>query len=349
MAKCLAAYYLSTYAKIQNWASRFSTRGVVFIFEECLLTDTLNTETHATLSLLEQSAQMFEQYLITEKRSSSETINNYRRDISKLLSYAQQHNIATANDIDAFHIRQCMGQLHKHSLSPRSLQRWLSAVRSFFNVLIKKNHLKKNPCEGVKAPKANKPLPKTLDTDQVGQLLNKFSDTFIGARDSAMLELMYSSGLRLSELTHLDLSDIDWGNKSVIVTGKGNKSRQLPIGRFAYKALKQWLPWREKQIKGSNEKAVFISNKGQRLGNRSVQLRLKALSTSQNMSQSVNPHMLRHSFASHLLESSGDLRAVQELLGHANISTTQIYTHLDFQHLAKVYDQAHPRAQKKDK
>lgn len=313
------------------------------------MTDAHKRNAHASPLTLEQYHQLFEQYLITEKQSSSDTIKNYRRDIHKLLQYAEKNDVTCINDIDAFHIRQCMAQLHQHTLSPRSLQRWLSAVRSFFNVLIKKNYLKKNPCEGIAAPKANKPLPKTLDADQVGQLLNNLSDTFIGARDSAMLELMYSSGLRLSELTQLNLPDIDWGNRSVIVTGKGNKSRQLPIGRFAYNALKQWLPWREKHIKESHEPAVFITNKGQRLSQRTVQLRLKALSVSQDMSQSVNPHMLRHSFASHLLESSGDLRAVQELLGHANISTTQIYTHLDFQHLAKVYDQAHPRAQKKDK
>lgn len=297
--------------------------------------------------LLEQAASLFEQYLITEKRASSQTVNNYRRDIAKLLRYCEDHAIETPAEIDAFHIRQCVGLLHKDSLSPRSCQRWLSATRSFFNLLIKKKQLKHNPCEGIKAPKASKPLPKTLDTDQVGQLLNGIGDTFIGARDSAILELMYSSGLRLSELTGLNMHDIDWSDKSVIVTGKGNKSRQLPVGRFAIKSLKQWLPWREKHLKDHAEPAVFISNKGQRLGQRSVQLRLKALSVSQHMDQSVNPHMLRHSFASHLLESSGDLRAVQELLGHANISTTQIYTHLDFQHLAKVYDQAHPRANKK--
>lgn len=303
------------------------------------------TETSA--SQLKQSFDLFDNYLITEKRASAQTVSNYRRDINKLLQYCEQHNIFQTQDIDAFHIRQCMGMLRKQSLSPRSLQRWISAVRSFFNVLIKKKQLHHNPCEGIKAPKADKPLPKTLDTDQVGQLLNNFEDSFSGCRDSAMMELMYSSGLRLSELTGLNLQDIDWGDNSIIVTGKGNKSRQLPIGRFAKKALKQWLPWREKSLKDNRENAVFISVNGGRLSQRSVQLRLKKLSLTQQMDQSVHPHMLRHSFASHLLESSGDLRAVQELLGHANITTTQIYTHLDFQHLAKVYDQAHPRAQKK--
>jgi integrase/recombinase XerC len=301
----------------------------------------------STLGSPQHAATLFETYLITEKQASPETVNNYRRDIAKLIQYCSDNAIECVSEIDAFHIRQCIGQLHQHALSPRSLQRWLSAVRSFFNLLIKKQWLKNNPCEGIKAPKANKPLPKTLDTDQVSQLLNNFSDTFLSARDGAMLELMYSSGLRLSELTGLNLHDIDWSDGTVVVTGKGNKSRQLPVGRFARKALKQWLPWREKYVKDVKETAIFIAKQGQRLSPRSVQLRLKALSVTQNMDQSVNPHMLRHSFASHLLESSGDLRAVQELLGHANISTTQIYTHLDFQHLAKVYDQAHPRAQKK--
>jgi integrase/recombinase XerC len=296
---------------------------------------------------LQQGADFFEQYLLTEKRASTETIKNYRRDIKKLIDYCAQNNVSLTHAVDAFHIRQCMGQLHQHSLSPRSLQRWLSATRSFFNLLIKKRLLKSNPCEGIKAPKASKPLPKTLDADQIGQLLKTVSDSFSDCRDNAMVELLYSSGLRLSELTGLNLQDIDWSDGTIVVTGKGNKSRQLPVGRFARQALKKWLPWREKHVKNLHESAVFISAKGQRLGQRSVQLRLKALSVTQNMDQSVNPHMLRHSFASHLLESSGDLRAVQELLGHANITTTQVYTHLDFQHLAKVYDQAHPRAQKK--
>lgn len=297
--------------------------------------------------LFDDAADLFNQMLATEKRASKETIKNYQRDIAKLKHYCDEQNLLSPTDITAFHIRDCIRQLHQHQLSPRSLQRWLSAVRSFLNFLIKKKYLQANPCEGIKAPKANKPLPKTLDTDQVGQLLNHSTDSFLGARDSAMLELMYSSGLRLSELTGLNLHDIDWGSQTVIVTGKGGKSRQLPIGRFALKALRNWLTWREKVAKDDKELAVFISNKGKRLGQRSVQLRLKQLSISQGMDQLVHPHMLRHSFASHLLESSGDLRAVQELLGHANISTTQIYTHLDFQHLANVYDQAHPRARKK--
>lgn len=297
--------------------------------------------------ILSEAITIFENYLLTEKQASKQTISNYLRDINKLSFYCDQKNIEQLEDITPFHIRQCLAELHQQSLSPRSLQRWLSAVRSFFNLLIKKQFLATNPCDSVKAPKVKKLLPKTLDADQVSRLLAKFENNFNGARDRAMLELLYSAGLRLSELTGLNLEDIDWGNRTLIVLGKGNKSRQLPIGRYALEALKQWLPWREKYLKSFAEKAVFISNRGSRLSNRSVQLRLKTLGINCSLDQSISPHMLRHSFASHLLESSGDLRAVQELLGHANISTTQIYTHLDFQHLAKVYDQAHPRAKKK--
>ncbi len=313
------------------------------------MTTSSNTKTTLRSLSFADAIDIFDAYLRTEKQASPKTIENYQRDIEKLVRYADQHNITYISDIDAFHIRQCMSQLHKDTLSPRSLQRWLSGIRTFYNLFIKKRYAETNPCEGIKAPKANKPLPKTLDTDQVSQLLSNTKDTFNDCRDNAMLEVMYSSGLRLSELTSLNLYDIDWTDKTLIVTGKGNKTRQLPIGRFALKALKKWLPWREKYLKDTAETAVFISTRGKRLGQRTVQQRLKALSISQSMDQSVNPHMLRHSFASHLLESSGDLRAVQELLGHANISTTQIYTHLDFQHLAKVYDKAHPRAQRKDK
>ncbi len=296
---------------------------------------------------IKEANHLFESYLLNEKQASPQTISNYLRDLQKLIAYCDQYELADFTDIDSFHIRHCLSELHRDSLKPRSLQRWLSAVRSFFNLMIKKQLTKKNPCDGIKAPKADKPLPKTLDTDQMGQLLNDYQDSFIDSRDSAMLELMYSSGLRLSELTGINISDIDWGNASLVVTGKGKKSRHLPIGRLAKKALKNWLVWREKYLQAQTETALFISNKGQRLSQRSVQLRLKQLSIKKGMDQAINPHMLRHSFASHMLESSGDLRAVQELLGHASISTTQIYTHLDFQHLAKVYDQAHPRAQKK--
>ena len=294
---------------------------------------------------LQQASTSYSQYLRTERQASPQTHDNYLRDINKLQKYYPNSEI---NHIDSGHIRDTMMVLHRQGLSPRSLQRWLSAVRSLFNFCIRQNWLEKNPCEGVRPPKNKKALPKVLDTDEVNQLLSNTSDTFLATRDQAMAELFYSSGLRLSELVTLNYNELDLKNRTVTVTGKGQKTRVLPIGRMAGVALKKWLRWR-KQYFTEGEKAIFISERGKRLGQRSIQQRLRRLGITQHLDQPVHPHMLRHSFASHLLESSGDLRAVQELLGHANISTTQIYTHLDFQHLAKVYDQAHPRAQKKER
>lgn len=293
---------------------------------------------------LEEAAQRYDLYLRTERQASLQTQNNYRRDITKL-----QHYFSKPVDLDAVNavdIRQCMAQLHRQSLSPRSLQRWLSAIRSLFDFCIRQGWLKSNPCEGIRPPKDKKALPKTLDVDEVSQLLNNQTDTFLHSRDSAIAELLYSSGLRLSELVNLDCHHIDMSDGMMSVIGKGNKTRILPVGRIALLSIKKWLVWRAQCVK-SEEQALFISQHGKRLGQRSVQQRLKRLGVNQQLEQPLNPHMLRHSFASHMLESSGDLRAVQELLGHANITTTQVYTHLDFQHLAKVYDQAHPRANKK--
>lgn len=241
-------------------------------------------------------------------------------------------------------MRVCLSQLHEQGTSPKSLQRWLSAMRAFFDFCIDQHWIQNNPCQGLKAPKAAKRLPSTLDTDQMQQLLVRpLDDNPINIRDWAMAELLYSSGLRLSELIGIDLTDIDLSQQLVRVTGKGNKTRQLPVGRFAVAALKQWLDNRP-HIAAQHEPALFVSTRGSRISHRSVQVRLQKLADEHTLGQNLHPHMFRHSFASHLLESSGDLRAVQELLGHANISTTQIYTHLDFQHLASVYDAAHPRA-----
>ncbi len=292
---------------------------------------------------LNQVVERYSLYLRTERQASPQTHDNYLRDINKFLDH---YSALAVEDIDAGHIRQCLASLHQQSLSPRSLQRWLSAVRSLFNFCIRQGWLQKNPCDGVHPPKAKKALPKTLDADEVNQLLNSNKNSFLEIRDRAMAELLYSSGLRLSELVNLNLTELDLHGSMVTVTGKGQKMRLLPVGREAKNALVKWLEQRSGVVL-DGELAVFVSQKGRRLGQRSVQQRLQKLAASQHLEQPVNPHMLRHSFASHMLESSGDLRAVQELLGHANISTTQIYTHLDFQHLAKVYDQAHPRAQKK--
>jgi integrase/recombinase XerC len=292
----------------------------------------------------------FLRYLKSEKQLSPHTQQSYLQDLQKLQLFCKEARITTITQIDTQHIRQLVAYFHRQGLSGRSLQRVLSGIRTFFNYLQKTGKIKTDPSAGIRAPKSPKPLPKTLDADQVGQLLEIKGDTWIVTRDRAILELFYSSGLRLSELTNLDMSDIDIRNGSVRVTGKGNKMRELPVGRFARQAIQQWLGVRSNELTQEMDKkdinALFISKQGRRINPRTVQQRLQFYSIQQGLHNPVNPHMLRHSFASHILESSSDLRAVQELLGHANISTTQVYTHLDFQHLAKVYDKAHPRAQR---
>ena len=265
-----------------------------------------------------------------------------------LINYCEQNQIKHWRSIDSHHIRNFV-VLQKHAkLSSKSIQRRLSAVRSFYRFLLKENVVKHNPANDIPAPKATKRLPKTLDVDEISQLLNHSEDALLEVRDKAMIELFYSSGLRLSELTGLNLIDIDLKDQTLRVTGKGNKTRVVPIGRHARDALKRWLKNRPNLAK-SDETALFVSSRGTRIHVRSVQSRLKLWASKQTLNQSLHPHMLRHSFASHILESSGDLRAIQELLGHSDISTTQIYTHLDFQHLANVYDKTHPRAKKRRK
>ncbi len=292
---------------------------------------------------LEESRQKYSLYLRTEKQASPQTHDSYLRDITKLQNYYGKD--IDVSQITPGDIRQCMATLHRESISPRSLQRWLSAIRSLFNFCIQKQFLKNNPCDAIQPPKNKKSLPKTLDVDEVNRLLTNKASSFLARRDHAIAELFYSSGLRLSELVALNCKDLDLTAGSVVVTGKGNKVRLLPVGKIAREALQEWLLCRKPHAH-EGQLALFISQHGTRIGQRNIQQRLKKLAIERQLSQPLNPHMLRHSFASHMLESSGDLRAVQELLGHANISTTQIYTHLDFQHLAKVYDQAHPRAKK---
>jgi integrase/recombinase XerC len=290
------------------------------------------------------ATEQFLEYLRGVRRLSPHTLSNYRRDLDKFTSYCQNlfdHPAA----VDAAAVRHWVAKLHHAGLNGRSIQRALSAVRSFYKFRNRQYHEKNNPALGIQAPKAAKKLPKAMDTDQLQQLLQANGDDWLSLRDQAMMELFYSSGLRLSELANLDLPTLDLPQQLVTVTGKGNKTRQLPLGRFAVDALQQWLAVRN-QVSSDCE-AVFLSLRGQRIATRSIQARLKKAALQSGIGQHLHPHMLRHSFASHMLESSGDLRAVQELLGHANISTTQVYTHLDFQHLAKVYDQAHPRASKK--
>lgn len=279
------------------------------------------------------------------RQLSAHTVSSYRRDLSRFADYCQQQHIDSPQQAHTAHVRQWVAQMHRQGLAGTSLQRALSALRSFYKYCNRQLGDKHNPAIGVQAPKSPRKLPKALDTDRVQQLLEIEGDDWLSLRDRAILELFYSSGLRLSELVNLDIVDIDLRDASLSTTGKGQKTRILPIGRFAVTALQKWLQVRD-EGRPQND-AVFISKQGKRLHPRSVQARLKKYSQQQGLGQNVHPHMLRHSFASHMLESSGDLRAVQELLGHANISTTQVYTHLDFQHLAKVYDAAHPRANRK--
>lgn len=295
----------------------------------------------------EQLLVGFLEQLTVEKRASSHTVANYQRDIKRLQSYCvdktiQQWSVVTQSDIRA-HI----ASRHRQGMGSSSLQRELSAIRSFYGFLLKNRCADINPAQYVKAPKQVKNLPKTLDVDQINGLLEAGASSVLEIRDVAMFELFYSSGLRLSELTALNLDDIDLHDQALLVrSGKGGKSRLLPIGTKAIAALNRWLQQRMKNTPTS-ELAVFVTTRGKRLGQRSVELRLALWCKKKGIAEHIHPHMLRHSFASHLLEASQDLRAVQELLGHSNISTTQIYTHLDFQHLAEVYDNAHPRAKKK--
>ena len=308
---------------------------------------------------LKHDLDRFYSYLESERRYSAHTVSAYQRDIKHLIQILGYDEAGLINwdEIKQADIRQCVAKLHRQGLSGKSLQRWLSSVRSLFNFLCRYHRATQNPAVGIPAPKAAKRLPKTLNVDEINQLLNVDSsepgltnkggkDNDLTVRDVALMELMYACGLRLSELSGLNMNDIDWRQQTIIVTGKGQKQRQVPFGSKAKQAIENWLISRKLQA-NENEQALFVSLRGSRLSNSSIQKRLKKLALTQGLNTNVYPHMLRHSFASHILESSKDLRAVQELLGHANLSTTQIYTHLDFQHLAGVYDSAHPRARKK--
>lgn len=285
--------------------------------------------------------------LTIEKRASQYTVKSYKRDLNCLSTYCESKSISLWTDLKQTDIRSYIASRHRQGLSSTSLQRELSAIRSFFNFLLKNQLTDNNPGQYIKAPKKTRKLPRTLDVDQIKSLLEAGTNSTIEIRDLAMFELFYSSGIRLSELAQLNLTDIDLTDKTLMVrSGKGGKSRMLPIGSKAVAAINTWLEHRIKSIT-STETALFISTRGTRLGQRSIELRLKQWCKKKGIAENIHPHMLRHSFATHLLESSQDLRAVQELLGHSNISTTQIYTHLDFQHLADVYDSAHPRAKRK--
>ncbi|MEW7991932.1 MAG: tyrosine recombinase XerC [Candidatus Thiodiazotropha sp.] len=284
-------------------------------------------------------------HLRHERRLSPRTLESYRHDLDAALAWLEDQQLAGWRQITQHQVRHYIASRHRKGLAAKSLHRELSSLRGLFNFLIREQQLESNPALGVRAPKVRRKLPVTLDPDQIGRLLEIDDDSPVALRDRAIMELLYSSGLRLAELVDLNLLDLDLNEQLVEVTGKGAKTRRLPVGRLAKRALEQWLRVRP-GMAVDDEQALFVGVRGRRISRSIVQRQLHDWSIAQGTPRNVHPHLLRHSFASHLLESSGDLRAVQELLGHANISTTQIYTHLDFQHLAEVYDKAHPRAKK---
>ncbi len=295
--------------------------------------------------------ERFASHLKHERRMSVHTVSAYLADIAQLAVFCDARNIASFSSIDALQVRTFAAATHAQGLAARSIQRRLSALRTFFEFLVREGASARNPAVGVRAPKQKKRLPTTLDADQMGRLLAFRADDTLSARDKAVMELFYSSGLRLAELVNLDVTSIDLKDRTVRVLGKGAKSRVVPIGRHAIAALSRWLAERAVLLAQApaqaQPRAVFVGRGGRRLSARAVQLRVDLWARRQGLGVHVHPHMFRHSFATHLLESSGNLRGVQELLGHADIATTQVYTHLDFAHLAKVYDAAHPRARRR--
>ena len=290
--------------------------------------------------------QRFLDHLHQERRLSPHTVEAYRRDLGALSGFCREHGLSGWVDLDAADVRAYAAWLHRRGTGGRSVQRALSAVRTFYGYLLREGLAKNNPALGVAAPKSPRKLPQVLEADRVSALLEVREQDALAVRDGAIMELLYSSGLRLSEVVGLRTRDIDLREGLVEVTGKGSKQRIVPIGRFACDALRCWLGARA-ALCAPDEVSLFVSRRGRPMSPRSVQQRVRRWAVARGLGTHVHPHMLRHSCASHLLESSGDLRAVQELLGHADIRTTQVYTHLDFQHLARVYDKAHPRARRK--
>ncbi|MCL7715003.1 tyrosine recombinase XerC [Stenotrophomonas mori] len=287
--------------------------------------------------------QAFLSYLQVERRMSAHTLDAYRRDLAALAQWCEAQQAGAPAGLDSDQVREFIASGHRRGLAPRSLQRRLSALRSFYAWLLRNRVIATSPAAGLRAPKAPRKLPQVLDADEAVQLVELPTDAPLGLRDRALLELFYSSGLRLSELCALRWRDIDVASAMVRVHGKGNRERTVPVGSHALAALQAW----RGDSGGTAEAPVFPGRGGGPISQRAVQIRIKQLAQRQGLFKHVHPHMLRHSFASHILESSGDLRGVQELLGHADIATTQIYTHLDFQYLAKVYDAAHPRAKRR--
>lgn len=287
----------------------------------------------------------FIEHLSSERRQSPHTCRNYRRDLLRFGRYLDEQAGANWQALDHAGLRRYVAVLSEAGLSGRSIARHLSAIRRFYHYLLREKQVADNPALDIRAPRSGRRLPGVADVDQLDQLLSRQVDEPLDIRDRAIFELIYSSGLRLAELVGVDLTHLDTRSGEVRVLGKGNRERILPVGRKAGLAIQDWLNIRA-AMAAEDEPALFVSQRGRRLSARSVQARLGRWGLVNGADQRLYPHLLRHSFASHLLESSGDLRAVQELLGHANITTTQIYTHLDFQHLARVYDQSHPRARR---
>jgi integrase/recombinase XerC len=289
--------------------------------------------------------QDYIQHLTFERGLSALTCKNYRRDIELLNKLADNSPLAQLKNTQ---IRRFIATLHGKGMGGKTIARALSAWRGFYDYLIHHKGYTQNPVTGLRAPKSAKTLPQALSVDQAVQFVEIKGDGILEQRDHAIFELFYSSGLRLSELVNLDIGMLDFSTGTVTVTGKGNKTRIIPMGSHAMHAIQQWLQQRVLiKVDAKNPQALFITQQGRRITPRAVQYRIKQWAIKQGINTNLHPHMLRHSFASHVLQSSQDLRAVQEMLGHANISTTQIYTHLDFQHLASIYDKAHPRAKKK--
>jgi integrase/recombinase XerC len=295
-----------------------------------------------------EDLDQFIQTLRSEKYYSPHTCSNYRRDLERFRAFLEKQQIGDWQQVDYNHVSAFAAGRHRQGRKSRTIQRELSSIRSFFQFLIRHGRAQQNPAREVQAPRADRPLPKTCDAESIDRLLRVLdASDGLQLRDSAIFELIYSSGLRLAELVAIDLDDIDLAQRHLVVTGKGRKTRHLPVGSKAAAAVERWLKRRPDYCRDPQQTALFVSRRGSRISPRNVQSRLDLLIRRQALEQHLSPHMLRHSFATHLLESSSDLRAVQELLGHVNIATTQIYTHLDFQHLAQAYDKAHPRARRK--
>lgn len=290
------------------------------------------------------------EHLSRERAASPHTVAGYRRDLTRLRAHVQRGEDGAVDwsRVTVHDIRALLAARHRAGASGPSLQRLLSAIRGFFNYLLREGLAGINPAQGVRAPRSHRPLPEVLEAEQVARLVELSGGDLLQVRDRAIMELFYSSGLRLAELTDLDVTGLDLADATVRVTGKGRKMRTVPVGRKAREALEAWLA-RRGEWAPPQEPALFVGRRGRRLSPRAVQRRLAQHAQARGLDRHVHPHLLRHTFASHLLESSQDLRAVQELLGHSDIGTTQIYTHLDYQHLARVYDGAHPRARRRPK